>query len=542
LNLATLVDDIFVTAAQFITLILFFVFLDYLTSHIFALLQRTPQLASFGDSKRIRSRVRSILLLCFLLCAAALLIFNTLIMVRGGDVWSETLALLSATVPPEFWARLGWGAAQTALLAGGVWLINRLVARVLPLIERRVLATPILQREQLRLRNFFEALASLIRGGLWFYVVVLGSRLIGLPNGIVETLAIALRIYLIIAGGQLLVRTIAPLVDTLDRLSERYLPSQILNTFYSYIRSLVPLLSRTLEALIYIQAISLALSQVRELVWLADYGTRITQIIVIFFFGRVAIEVIYLLIDKLFLVRGELTDGQWQQRVTFGPLLKSVVKYAVFFGGALLVLTVVGFDIGPVLIGLGGVGLVLGLAAQPVTTDLISGLFILFENLYLVGDYIETGNARGVVESIDIRTTRIRDPDGQLHLIRNGQIGDIVNYSKGYVYAVVMVTVAYDVDLERAYGVIRDTGDRLNIEHDDVLEATQVQGVEEFDDGRIKIRTATRVKPGRHLEMSRAFRTAIKDAFQREEIAMVDNNSVTFEPKVLLMPRPLAEA
>jgi small conductance mechanosensitive channel len=219
-----------------------------------------------------------------------------------------------------------------------------------------------------------------------------------------------------------------------------------------------------------------------------------------------------------------------------------MVKYAVFFGGGLLVLTVLGFDIGPILVGLGGIGLVLGLAAQPVTTDLISGLFILFENLYLVGDYIETGNARGVVESIDIRTTRIRDPDGQLHLIRNGQIGDIINYSKGYVYAVVLVSVAYEVDLERAYAVIRTTGDTLNTEHDDVLEATQVQGVEDFDDGKVIIRTATRVKPGRHLAMARAFRTAIKDAFQRAEIAMADDNSITFEPKVLLMPRPLAEA
>ena len=85
-----------------------------------------------------------------------------------------------------------------------------------------------------------------------------------------------------------------------------------------------------------------------------------------------------------------------------------------------------GIDTTPVLAGSGGIGLIVGLGAQPVINDLVSGLFVLFENLYLVGDVVQIGKATGIVEAIDIRTTRIRDdPGGQLHIIRNGQINDV---------------------------------------------------------------------------------------------------------------------
>jgi moderate conductance mechanosensitive channel len=157
-----------------------------------------------------------------------------------------------------------------------------------------------------------------------------------------------------------------------------------------------------------------------------------------------------------------------------------------------------------------------------------------------VGDYIETGSARGVVETIDVRTTRIRDPDGQLHLVRNGQIGAIVNYSKGYVYSVVLISVAYETDLAHAFKVIDQIGRELDVQFDDVLEPTQIQGVEEFVDGKVVIRTITRVRPGRHQQMARELRKLLKLAFDREGIAMEPDEPVLLAaPQVLLSERAI---
>jgi moderate conductance mechanosensitive channel len=406
--------------------------------------------------------------------------------------------------------------------------------RLLPLAQHQLRSFPYLRTSDERLIAFFTTLANLIRRGLWLWVLVMAARLLGLPALIEDILWTALRLYLIIAGGRLLVSTIGAIIDTIDALSEEYIRSRTLDELYNQLRSLIPLFSRTLEYIIYVQAASLAIAQIDAIADFASYGIILTQMIALIFLGRVVIEVLHLLIDKFFLLRGSLSDGQWQQRLTFAPLLKSIVRYVVVFGGALAVLSLAGFDIGPILIGLGGLGLVVGLAAQPVTTDLISGLFILFENLYLVGDYIETGSASGVVESIDVRTTRIRSPDGQLHLIRNGQIGDIVNYSKGYVYAVVLVGIASDVETERAFAVIRETGQQLAALHPQVLEPTQVQGIEAFGDNNVQIRTATRVQPGYHQQMAREFRTLIRAAFAHAAIAMADDTSIRIEPQVVL--------
>ena len=153
------------------------------------------------------------------------------------------------------------------------------------------------------------------------------------------------------------------------------------------------------------------------------------------------------------------------------------------------------------------------MGAQPVINDLVSGFFILLENLFLVGDYIETGTARGTVEAVDIRTTRIRDPNGQQHILRNGQLGAVINYSKKYTYAVVEVGVLHSADLDQVSQLLEEVGSTLNSQTVDVLEPTQVQGVERFTGEGPILRTVTRVKPGRHQQVARIYRRLVKEKF-----------------------------
>jgi moderate conductance mechanosensitive channel len=520
-TLEQLLIDIFVTAAQFGLLALLGYGLAWLADRILQRASRLPSVERLGKIEAVRGATRRIILIGFLLALAGLLVFNTTLVLRGQDVLTGTRELLRTSLPPGFWARLGWGLLQLALLVVAVRFTVRLIARWLPVVERRVAAITVLGASERQVKSFFGTLQGIVQNGLWLAVAGFGAGAVGLPPVVANAIFIGLRIYLIVAVGRLIVSVLGTVINTLDTLSERYIRSSRLDAFYTHLRGLLPLFSRSLEFIIYVGALTLAIGQIEILEWLIPYGRGAIQVIGLFFLSRVAIEVVHVLIDRFLLVREPgLTDAQWQQRLTFAPLLKSASRYGVYAATVLLVLVSLGFDIGPILVGLGGVGLVVGLAAQPVTTDLISGLFILFENLFLVGDYIETGNARGTVESIDVRTTRIRDPDGQLHLVRNGQIGDIVNYSKGYVYAVVMISVADDEDLDRVFALIAETGRALNEASEDMLETTIVQGIEEFGEEVLVLRTLTRVKPGKHQQVARELRRAIKQAFDRAGIAM----------------------
>lgn len=521
LDLQQIVVDLFITAGEFGVLAVVCSGLVWLIDAALTRARALPAVARLGDLERVRASIRRVVLIGFLLAVGALLIFNATLILRGRPVLVGTLDLIRTSLPPGFWVRLGWGIAQVALMVVAARVAVRLLGRWLPVLERRVAAIEAIRTSDRQVRAFFGTLQGIARNGLWALVAAFGARAVGLPEVVAATVFIGLRIYLIVAVGRLIVSVLGTVVNTLDALSERYINSPGLDAFYTHLRGLLPLLSRTLEFIIYVGALTLAAGQVEALEGLTVYGTRVIQVIGIVFLSRVAVEVVHVVIERFFLVREpHMSDAQWQQRLTFAPLIKSASRYGVYFGTFLLILMSLGFDIGPILVGLGGVGLVVGLAAQPVTTDLISGLFILFENLFLVGDYIETGDARGTVESIDVRTTRIRDPDGQLHLVRNGQIGDIVNYSKGYVYAVVMISVADDTDLERAFAVIEVTGRVLNDANEEMLEATMVQGIEEFGDGVLILRTLTRVKPGKHQQVARELRREIKLAFDAAGIAM----------------------
>ncbi|NTU82386.1 MAG: mechanosensitive ion channel family protein [Chloroflexales bacterium] len=530
----TLLNGIFLTAAEFFALAALFGGLAFVLTHLVRAAGRLP-VAGRVDLARAQRLSRTGLLLLFLVSAAALLIFNASLMLQGRDVRAATVELITTTMPPGFWQRLGIGVALTAGMAFLARYGLRLLSRALPWAQRQVRRVEAIQISDERLSFFFRLLDQTIGIGVWLFVAISGAGLLGLPAVAGETLAVALRIFLIVQAGRMLVGMLGSIINTLDALSETYLRNRELDLFYDHLRGLIPLLSRAVQYIIYVQAISLALAQIAPLAGYAGYGTRIIQAIGIVFLGLVLIEVLKLLINTFYLVRGELSAAQWQQRLTFAPVMKSAAQYVVMFGGGLLILATLGFDIGPILVALGGLSLVVGLAAQPVTTDLISGLFILFENLFLVGDYIETGEARGVVEMIDVRTTRIRDPDGQLHLVRNGQIGSIVNYSKGYVYAVVMISVSADTNLDQAFAVIRQVGQELDVRFEEVLEPTLIQGIEEFGNDTVLIRTLTRVKPGCHQQMSRELRLMIKLAFEREGIAMDPEPPVVVAARQVLL-------
>jgi small conductance mechanosensitive channel len=286
--------------------------------------------------------------------------------------------------------------------------------------------------------------------------------------------------------------------------------------YYDHLRPLMPTFRACVEYALWITAASLVVVQLGPIHNFAVWGPRLVQAIGIFFLGSVAIELGLLEIGRRMLPAEGLDDATRRRRATMAPLVQTAFVYGGYFIIAVLILGSLGFNPMPFLAGAGILGLVVGFGAQSLINDVVSGFFVLFEDTYLVGDTIETGPAKGVVEGIEFRTTRIRDLDGRLHILRNGDIKEVINYSKEYTLAVVPVEVPYDADLRQVFATLEEAGKQVHDEHPDVLSETRIDGITVFGSKTMTVRTSTRVLPGRHDSVAAALRLAIKEAFDQQ--------------------------
>jgi moderate conductance mechanosensitive channel len=327
---------------------------------------------------------------------------------------------------------------------------------------------------------------------------------------------VAVRMYVVLAIGLIVIRSTAVIVEALDALGQRYAERREWRKYYDHLRALLPTFRACLEYALWVGVASLVLAQLAPMQELAAWGPRVIQAIAIFFAGRVLIELGRLEIEHRMLPAEGLEETERRRRATMIPLVRSAFGYAVYFGTAVLILSRLGFNPMPFLAGAGLLGLVIGFGAQSLINDVVSGFFILFENIYLVGDIVEVGSARGAVEAIEFRTTRIRDAEGRVHVIRNGDMKPVINYSKDYGVAIVAVEVPYDADLQRVFTSLREAGQRLRAEHRDVLADTQIDGIMAFGPSAMTIRTATRVRPGHHEAIAAALRHFINETFEAQ--------------------------
>jgi small conductance mechanosensitive channel len=221
---------------------------------------------------------------------------------------------------------------------------------------------------------------------------------------------------------------------------------------------------------------------------------------------------------ELFINKGRIESDEKQRRLTVLPLISSIAKYVIFGFVIVMSLTQVGIDPMPVLAGAGVAGVAIGFGAQSLITDLVSGLFILWENYFIVGDYIAIGEREGVVEAISLRVTRLRDEEGRVHIIPNGKIEGIVNYSKDYVAAEIGVGVSYEMDLDKVYEALEEVSDWVIDNVPDALKRPEIEGVEDFAESAVIVKLSTIVKPGTHLTTGRIIRKRIKEVFDRRGI------------------------
>ncbi|MBW6411784.1 mechanosensitive ion channel family protein [Clostridium sp. YB-6] len=197
-----------------------------------------------------------------------------------------------------------------------------------------------------------------------------------------------------------------------------------------------------------------------------------------------------------------------QRAKTLGEVLKSVLKYLVYFLGIGSILSNLFNGMSFTFASIGGVAV--GFGAQSLVKDLINGFFILFEDQFGVGDYITIGEFSGIVESIGIRTIVIKDFSGDVHSIPNGSIIQVTNHSRDNIRFIVDVDIAYEENIDNAINVIKKTCEKFEEQNEDIREPIQVLGVNALNASSVTIRVIGKAKPLKQWETERELRKLIK--------------------------------
>ena len=250
------------------------------------------------------------------------------------------------------------------------------------------------------------------------------------------------------------------------------------------------------------------------------------RIAVIVFVALVAYRVVRILINRL--VAREIDEEdplvrrvREQRSQTLASLLGNVAAIAIVVVVVLTILEILLDNIGPILASFGILGLAFSFGAQSLVKDIISGTFMLIEGQFGIGDVVRVSDVSGMVEKITLRTTVLRDVEGVVHIIPNGEITRVSNLTKSWSRTLLHIGVAYKEDVDHVMDVLRDI---LREFHADpewgalLLEEPQVPGVEDLADSAVIIRVVAKTLPLKQWDVARELRRRIKKRFDREGI------------------------
>ena len=274
-----------------------------------------------------------------------------------------------------------------------------------------------------------------------------------------------------------------------------------------------------------------------QLATLADWAVgKPSALLGLILFGLLVRWLLHRVIDRI--VRqassGVLPDriGRRVQRAqTMGSLLKSIVSGVVFTVIVLMFISELGYDIAPLIASAGIIGVALGFGSQALVKDFLSGIFMIFEDQYGVGDEVDLGEASGTVEAVSLRVTRLRDVNGTVWYVRNGEILRVGNMSQNWARTVLDIRVAYGEDLARVQRVLGDVAHDL-WEDDEftgrVIEEPSVWGVQELGVDGVVVRLALKTAPLEQWAVAREMRARIKARFDHEGIEMPFSQQVVW--------------
>lgn len=252
-----------------------------------------------------------------------------------------------------------------------------------------------------------------------------------------------------------------------------------------------------------------------------NFGLSALKILLILILSWVVIRVSRMVVGRFFKKQAADTSRftmDERKANTLNAVIQNLIKYIVYFAAVLMILSELNVDTASLIAAAGVGGVALGFGAQSLVKDIISGFFILFEDQYAVGDYVEIGDVMGTVIEIGLRTTKVKPYTGEECIIPNGEIKRVTNYSRSNHLAIVDMGIAYETDIERAIQVMNDAAGEYAAENNDIVAPPEVVGVMSFDASSITIRAILWTTPMTFWGVEREMRKRYKAAFEKHGI------------------------
>lgn len=247
-----------------------------------------------------------------------------------------------------------------------------------------------------------------------------------------------------------------------------------------------------------------------------NLGVQAAKVIGILIGAKLLVSISKLLIKQVFDQHG----ASRRRAQTLETLLLSVVTYLVFFVACLMILQVFNVNTSAILASAGILGLAIGFGAQNLVKDIISGFFILFEDQFSVGDYVQIDTVTGTVEEIGLRTCKIRQWTGELNVIPNGEISRVKNYTRGPMLAKITIGITYEADIDHAISVLQEVSEKAYREIDDIIDVPSVLGVSELAVTSVNILIIATTQAGKQWAVERELRKRFKNALEQAGIEM----------------------
>ncbi|MCM3707389.1 MULTISPECIES: mechanosensitive ion channel family protein [Cytobacillus] len=240
-------------------------------------------------------------------------------------------------------------------------------------------------------------------------------------------------------------------------------------------------------------------------------GESVFKIVAILIVTGILIRIGKLAIRNIFKLRtpSRLRISE-RREATLLKLLENMLTYVVFFVAAIMILSVLTIDVKALLAGAGIVGLAVGFGAQSLVKDIITGFFIIFEDQFSVGDYIRVDQFEGTVEEIGLRTTKIKNWTGEVHILPNGSIMQVTNFSLNNSVAFVDVKISYEGDIVKAEKVLQELFEKLPEKYEDMVKTPEILGVQNLAASEVVLRVVSETLPMRHFYIARQLRKEIK--------------------------------
>ena len=219
-------------------------------------------------------------------------------------------------------------------------------------------------------------------------------------------------------------------------------------------------------------------------------------------------------------VNGVTVEPSMRAR-TLLPLARKFLVVVLVVMTAMLILSAIGVNIGPLLAGAGVIGLAIGFGAQTLVRDIITGVFLLLDDAFRVGEYIVSGNYKGTVEEIGIRAVKLRHHRGPLYTVPFSELRGVQNQSRDWVIDKFSIGITYDSDIEKARKLIKKIGEKLAADPEHaphIMEPMKMQGVDAFGDFAIQVRVKMKTRPGEKFVIRRKANALIKKAFDENGI------------------------